>query len=260
MNEGKILKTIYITIIVIFLILSIVTSIFFVKGKVSIYNEEITKYKEDINTDYMFTNMELLDFFTVSDIEEYKKSFERLVENEAITGFDKVTILDSIAKSVDGEQYEWLSVCNNEKTNVFVSKYDKANKYYSVLLYTDENANDFDLSEEEKQMIKDAAGQNDKNYIDGGIENISEVKAVIKNRSDIEKVVSKNKMTAFDDKLLTFLNETSNHRREFTASDIKSSGNNVTFKLTASVELDTNNIINGTFNKDKGIFVFEYAK
>ena len=74
------------------------------------------------------------------------------------------------------------------------------------------------------------------------------------------KVVSKNKMTAFDDKLLTFLNETSNHRREFTASDIKSSGNNVTFKLTASVELDTNNVINGTFNKDKGIFVFEYAK
>lgn len=255
-KEQKLLKTLFAAVMAVVLVLSATASGFFVKGKLKERNAEMTRHEESLKASYRFTNMELLEFLTVSDIRQYREAFKASAWMDKAGAFSEVTILDSIAKSVDGASYEWLTVCNDNEASVFMNRFDKENHFFSVLPYEDEAAH---LPEEEKDMVKKAVTQTSGDYIVGTLDDMDGIPPSIDGMESLTAVIGEEPAKELSERLKVFLTETSNSRREFLLEQLKDGAGNTVFLLDAAIALGKDDEIRGVYDKTENRFDFTYV-
>lgn len=258
-QERKILKTVFIAVMILAVGLSAMVSGFFVKGKLKERKVEALCHEERLKDSYRFTNMETLEFLTVSDIEEYRKAFENSLELEKVGTLSKVTILDSVAKSSDGASYEWLTACDDKNATLLVNRFDKTNRFFSVLPYDHETGGGVQLSEEEKERIKQEATRVDDHYVIGTLDDMSEIAPTIKGMEALAQTMGAEPANDAVEKLRVFLVETSNSRRAFLLDQIKDGTGNAVVLLKAATVLGKDDEIRGSYDKVEKRWEFTYV-
>lgn len=259
-KEQKAVNRILCIVVIAFGCILLIIMLSFVKGTCDRYEEEIQDYELEIKNRYSFTNIERLDFLTTDEIITYKKLLQESLAAEGISENVNLTVLDTITHNEAEGAYEWLIVCDNQKNQMYANTYHELDHNFTVLQF-DENIDTKEIDEEIKKEIKESASADDSEYVNGSIQNLAAVEPTVRNLGALSPYMDDQACSELSGKLLEFLVETNNNRRSFSVStaSAEEKGSIVFCVLHPEIELNENNTIKVSYDREDSLFNFEYT-
>lgn len=240
-----------------------ICAVSFTVGKSAKYDEKIDFYRNEMQDDKGFTNIETLRFLSSDRIIDYQELVSRTLDtNPDIGKYQDITILDTITYSKESNMYEWFFVLDDKKGSIFSNTYSKLDGTVSVYEYVQDTDVASAVNNVSEEIANDPEGDDEGNYyISGSIENVAGIDPDISGLGNISKKFSDEENIELIEKLRNFLNETNNNRRNFTLNkeSIKGTDTEMTFILEPEVKLKKNNKIKATYDKREKVFEFEYT-
>ena len=264
-REKRALDIIARCILVIIAIIVVISTVSFIRGKYEKYNETLSEYEAELKGEYNFTNIEELQFLNTEGVIEYQNYVREIIQSDAIENVTSITVLDTITNNAESGTYEWFITLDDKNNTTYKNIYTPSAVNDNVGAFTMSQfdvAEIMDDTENEAISIKeDAISENESDYIDGTLDDITGILPTIENIGLVTKYIDDEDGVTLSNKLRVFLVESNNNRRLFTItqSGIENKEDRYTFIIKAKITLSQNNTIRAVYNKASKAFTFEYT-